>query len=249
MSIMTKKSVLTKAATLNGADQEQGSFAPIEMRAGHPLKSLGLQLLPLVSVIIVFAILLSFFDASISEYAVSKSSFSVDILRKATDAVKAVYWFLLCSLVIFICYISFKFSKSPVFKHKCERVFEWACVTLASLIAASIPVEALKIAIGRARPEMIDTLGAFAFSPFAMVYVYESFPSGHAMTAGVLAITSAYYLPRYRWFIMILCMLLALSRVFAGAHYPSDVLIGFSFGALVSGFLLLFLKSKRLIVA
>lgn len=246
MNHMNKKTAFqNNAGVQNTADNKVGA----ELSEAGILRAFGWQLLPLVGVITLMTIVLAFFDESISRFATSKSSFFVDVLRSSTNGAKAIYWLVLCMLVIGICFAVFKTSKSALLKQKCERVFEWAGVTVVSLVAASIPVEILKVVIGRARPELIDTLGSLAFSPFAITYVYESFPSGHAMTAGVLAITCAYYMPRFRWLFLILFMLLALSRVFVGAHYPTDVLVGFSLGAIVSGFLLLFLKSKRLIVA
>ena len=245
---MKKKSAMMPSLNELKRNQFNSNASERHLEA-HPLREFCWQIMPLAGVIALLTIVLHFFDEAISRFATSKNSFFIEILRSSTNGAKAIYWLIFCVLVIGVCLAAFKMSKSMRLRRLCERAFEWAGVTVASLIAASIPVEILKVMIGRARPEEIDALGSFSFAPFAMVYVYESFPSGHAMTAGVLAITCAYYLPRYRWLFLILFMLLALSRIFVGAHYPTDVLVGFSLGAITASFLLLFLRSKRLIIA
>ncbi len=68
-----------------------------------------------------------------------------------------------------------------------------------------------------------------------------SFPSGHATTAVVFFGFLAYYLAHRRahgrriWIYAaatLLMLLIGVSRVYLGVHYPSDVLAGFMLGAL-----------------
>ncbi len=88
----------------------------------------------------------------------------------------------------------------------------------------------LKRLIGRARPTLFEELGNFHFQPFANDYDFESFPSGHSTTDGALAMALALLFPPLRVPLLILGFVLAATRTLVGAHYPSDVITGYSFG-------------------
>lgn len=99
---------------------------------------------------------------------------------------------------------------------------------------ASVGVEIVKAILARARPDILDPL---------VVEHGFSFPSGHStlsMTAyGVLAVlVMRTRLPRgVRGAVVValgtLVALIGLSRVWLGVHYPTDVLAGWTTGALV----------------
>lgn len=61
-----------------------------------------------------------------------------------------------------------------------------------------------------------------------------SFPSGHTMHAVAFAILFSTYLPVLAWVMVPFAVLVAVSRVILGLHYPSDVLVGALLGALLA---------------
>ena len=66
--------------------------------------------------------------------------------------------------------------------------------------------------IGRARPELLQTDGAFTFRPFAFHADFASFPSGHSATAGAMAMSLALVFPRLRPLFIPVGVLICLSR-------------------------------------
>ena len=75
--------------------------------------------------------------------------------------------------------------------------------------------------------------GAFAGDNTTYLLRSTSFPSGHAATAAAAACALLIVAPTFApaWIAMALVM--AASRVYVGAHYPSDVLAGAGLGVLV----------------
>ncbi|MDP9285952.1 MAG: phosphatase PAP2 family protein [Actinomycetota bacterium] len=69
----------------------------------------------------------------------------------------------------------------------------------------------------------------------ANVYVVHSssFPAGHAATAFAGAVVLSVVAPRLAPAFLGLAVLIAISRVYVGVHYPTDVLAGAVLGALV----------------
>jgi undecaprenyl-diphosphatase len=59
----------------------------------------------------------------------------------------------------------------------------------------------------------------------------SSFPAGHAATAFAGAVLLAFVAPRLAPFALALATLVAISRVYVGVHYPTDVLAGAALGA------------------
>ncbi|NLK39439.1 MAG: phosphatase PAP2 family protein [Clostridiales bacterium] len=93
-----------------------------------------------------------------------------------------------------------------------------------SLIAEFLCVNVvLKNIIQRARPyEVIEGLNILIATPHDY-----SFPSGHAGSAFAVAIVMLLMLPK-RWGIpaLIMASLMALSRLYVGVHFPTDVIAG-----------------------
>jgi undecaprenyl-diphosphatase len=65
-----------------------------------------------------------------------------------------------------------------------------------------------------------------------------SFPSGHAATAFACATVLSVFAPRWRVPFFLLATLIALSRVYNGVHYPTDVVAGALLGVLTALLLL-----------
>lgn len=65
-----------------------------------------------------------------------------------------------------------------------------------------------------------------------------SFPSGHALHATSFSVLLVSYYPEAAWAVLPAALLIGLSRVALGLHYPSDVVAGAAMGAVSSAVML-----------
>jgi undecaprenyl-diphosphatase len=113
----------------------------------------------------------------------------------------------------------------------------WVLVGVAVAVGiADLLVELIKAVVPRHRP-FEHQLGPSERT--------HSFPSGHAATAFAGATMLAAYLPRYRVPLYVLAVLIALSRLYNGVHYPTDVIAGAVLG-IATATALLWLGAGRL---
>jgi len=149
---------------------------------------------------------------------------------EVTDVGKSWWILTLASIVIVGGWAVRRWSASENAVRIAAGVTARASYTLCSVGLAALIVNIFKRAIGRPRPDMFAGHGLFSFNPFTWNFDFESFPSGHATVDGALFMALALMFPRFRWPLLAIGFCLALTRVFVGAHYPSDVAAGFGFG-------------------
>lgn len=113
-----------------------------------------------------------------------------------------------------------------------QRQYRAACLVLASVVGAMALSTVLKLGFQRPRPDLV---------PHGSIVYTASFPSGHSMLSASVYLTLGALLvrlqPRRRLklYVMSLAALLTLlvgvSRVYLGVHWPTDVLAGWTAGA------------------
>ena len=117
-------------------------------------------------------------------------------------------------------------------------LYNWTCfafMVLGSVALSALVVNVLKYGIGRARPMHFDKLGDLSLHPLSMDATFASFPSGHATTMGVIFGIALMLLPQRRWLLLLFATsTVSSTRIFVGAHYPSDTIAGFGLGCAVA---------------
>jgi undecaprenyl-diphosphatase len=108
-----------------------------------------------------------------------------------------------------------------------------AILVAISIASGAIAEKIMKLGFDRARPEIVPHLAAVNS---------QSFPSGHAMLSAITYLTLGALLARAqsRWqikvFILLtgvsITLLIGISRVYLGVHWPTDVLAGWVIGSI-----------------
>lgn len=111
-----------------------------------------------------------------------------------------------------------------------KRAAAW--MVLASVLGGTALNTLLKLGFARPRPDL--------FAPAARVFT-ASFPSGHATLSAITYLTLAALLTRTQasrrlrvYFVglgALLTVMVGISRVYLGVHYPTDVLAGWCIGS------------------
>ncbi len=95
---------------------------------------------------------------------------------------------------------------------------------VAADLAADLSTRVLQVIVGRERPN----------EPLLVGHPHShSFPSGHAATSFACATVLSSFAPRLRAPLFGLATLVALSRLYVGVHYPTDVAAGAAWGGAV----------------
>jgi membrane-associated phospholipid phosphatase len=115
---------------------------------------------------------------------------------------------------------------ADAWKRRFPTTIVWA--GLAAGLAA-VATSGLKELFDRVRPPVADP----SFAAAVAVPGSASFPSGHASTAFAAAVAIALCHPRLRLPALAIATAVAVSRVYLGVHYPSDVLVGALLGSAI----------------
>jgi len=114
-----------------------------------------------------------------------------------------------------------------------ERRYSMMWLTLGASVGGMVLSAVLKGLFGRDRPGIV---------PHLAVVQSTSFPSGHSMISAVVYLTLGALLARttrdwrlrsyYLGVALALTFLVGLSRIYLGVHYPTDVMAGWTAGAI-----------------
>jgi membrane-associated phospholipid phosphatase len=140
----------------------------------------------------------------------------------------------LCVFVVLYLYARF-IAKEPLLKDE-------ALYVLLSIFIAGLVCDALKILLGRSRPQELFAHHLYGFYFLQTHASMWSFPSGHAVVVSSFAMAMSILLPRLSWLFAIIVLVICLTRVVLTAHFVSDTLAGMYLGALVA--LLLFERMR-----
>lgn len=116
---------------------------------------------------------------------------------------------------------------------------------LIAVLVSSIVTFVLKFFIGRYRPIFFEEFGIVGFHPCIHEWAFNSMPSGHsaASFAGLVMIGMLVG-GKIKWLTWTLAVVIGLSRIMIGAHWPSDVLLGAFIGMVSADFVLAYFRKK-----
>ena len=156
--------------------------------------------------------------------------------QNAPDAVRGLFrwltrwglsdWILIPSLIAVLLGWGLSLVTRDLLRRAAREVVALSGFVFLGVGVPGIISTLLKRLIGRGRPETWTEQMGLAFRTNWSAYDYQSFPSGHATTALAFSVVIAMLWPRLTWPALVFGVLVAMSRVFVGAHYPTDVLAG-----------------------
>ncbi|WP_018236054.1 phosphatase PAP2 family protein [Ensifer sp. BR816] len=192
----------------------------------QPLASTGWILL--TTIVLVLALVP--FDPHLSEWARGLPDEIVDFNRTITDFGTFAWMLYTSATLLLIAFVVRRASQRDTVRQRARAARNLSAYFLLTIATASVLVHGLKLVIGRARPELFADYGAYSLAPFTGDWLFESFPSGHSTAAGAFFGAFAMLKPGLRPLFLILALLIGVSRVIVGAHYPSDVAVGLLLG-------------------
>ncbi len=164
-----------------------------------------------------------YFDIPSATYFFSVKNKPPGKIVKIITEIGRAEWYLVPGILVFFIY------------RKRKRVLSLKAMFLFSSVAVSgILVNIIKVIFGRVRPTLYFSQGLSGFDFFRFDPDFLSFPSGHSATSLSAAVALGIIFPKYRFYLILMGMIVASSRMYLTNHYLSDVLMGSLLGAWTS---------------
>ncbi|ODT72476.1 MAG: hypothetical protein ABS75_03155 [Pelagibacterium sp. SCN 63-23] len=141
-------------------------------------------------------------------------------------------WVLIPSLVLMVLLRLAMFPLKGVWRQAVGEMAMLSAFIFVGVAGPGLLTNLLKRLVGRGRPVEFETSGAFSFQHVVNDWTFQSFPSGHSATAVALAFVIGFVWPRLFPIFFAIGVVVAISRVPVGMHYPTDVFAGIVVGML-----------------
>ena len=182
---------------------------------------------------LICAICFLYLDAAAARYATGSLQNYKRVASLVTDLGLSGYMIVGSVTVVAAGYLVKRRQPHPRIARGVTTVMERAFFVGTVVVVSGILAQIIKHLVGRARPKLIDTLGATHFDAFSLKASLASFPSGHTTSAFALAAALAMMAPRLRWPLLVFALAVGTSRFVVGAHYVSDLVGGAALGLIV----------------
>lgn len=141
-------------------------------------------------------------------------------------------WVLIPSLVLLLLLRLAMFPMRGVWRRATGELAMLAAFIFLGVGVPGLLTNLLKRVVGRGRPTEFEAVGAFSFQNVFNDWTFQSFPSGHSATAVATAFTVGFLCPPLFPILLVVGIVVAVSRVPVGMHYPTDVFAGIVVGML-----------------
>lgn len=136
-------------------------------------------------------------------------------------------WVFGTAIAVFLFYIYKAITNENDFRFAFVKIKNsYVFYVFVSVVCAVMTTGILKVLIGRSRPVLFDALGQTYFEPWVFDTIFNSMPSGHSATAFAGLVMIGLLYPRIKWLVWLLAITVGLSRIYVGAHWPSDIVFG-----------------------
>lgn len=142
-------------------------------------------------------------------------------------------WLILSALSVLVFFIYKAVTNENDFRYAFIKIKNsYVFYVFSSVMLAIATTGILKVLIGRSRPIMYEALGNTYFVHGSFNYVFNSMPSGHTAVSFAGLVMIGMLFPRIKWAMWTLATIIGLSRIYVGAHWTADVILGAFVGML-----------------
>lgn len=162
-------------------------------------------------------------DRPVAEWAHTLSPGIRAVMQRITQLGVSTGWLMLSGVPVILFWLSRR-RLAPDLRARWQSYAYLPLFVFVSVAGAGIANSLVKSAAGRFRPKLYFLDQRFGFDLWHRAADYTSFPSGHTVTVCALAAALALIWRPLAWPGAALALLVGLSRIMVGAHWPSDVL-------------------------